>query len=115
MQPNSEWFQQGSRTVPVFRGVLHFRVASPRSQRLKPNRFAVGNISQQMQHESRSTKTLLININLTIAQTIAHFFFGGLRNLHVAGHIPEVCVCGQEVTEAHRKHRTGLLAHVVGS
>ena len=41
LQPNSERFQQGSRTVPVFRGV-HFRVTSPRPQRLKPNRFAVG-------------------------------------------------------------------------
>ena len=35
-------FQQGSRTVPVFRGV-HFRVTTPWPQRLKPNRFAVGN------------------------------------------------------------------------
>ena len=43
LQPNSERFQQGSRTVPVFRGV-HFRVTSPRPQRLKPNRFAVGNV-----------------------------------------------------------------------
>ena len=42
LQPNSERFQQGSRTVPIFRGV-HFRVTSPRPQRLKPNRFAVGN------------------------------------------------------------------------
>ena len=41
-QLNSKRFQQGSRTVPVFRGV-HFRVTSPRPQRLKPNRFAVGN------------------------------------------------------------------------
>lgn len=31
-----------SKTVPVFCGV-HFRVTSPRPQRLKPNRFAVGN------------------------------------------------------------------------
>ena len=43
LQPNSERFQQGSRTVPVFRG-MHFRVTSPRPQRLKPNRFAVGNV-----------------------------------------------------------------------
>ena len=42
LQPDSERFQQGSRTVPVFRGV-HFSVTSPRPQRLKPNRFAVGN------------------------------------------------------------------------
>ena len=42
LQPNSERFQQGSTTVPVFRGV-HFRVTSPLPQRLKPNRFAVGN------------------------------------------------------------------------
>ena len=41
-QPNSERFQQGSTTVLVFRGV-HFRVTSPLPQRLKPNRFAVGN------------------------------------------------------------------------
>ena len=34
-------FQQGSRAVPVFPGV-HFRVTTPRPQRLKPNRFAVG-------------------------------------------------------------------------
>ena len=32
-----------SKTVPVFCGV-HFRVTSPRPQRLKPNRFAVGNM-----------------------------------------------------------------------
>ena len=45
-QPNSEKFQQGSRTITVFRGV-HFRVTSPRPQRLKPNRFAVGNLRKQ--------------------------------------------------------------------
>ena len=43
LQPNSERFQQDSRTVPVFRGV-HFRFTSPRPQRLKPNRFAAENI-----------------------------------------------------------------------
>ena len=43
-QPDSERFQQGGRNVPVLRGV-HFHVTSPRPQRLKPNRFAVGNIS----------------------------------------------------------------------
>ena len=42
LQPNSERFQQGSKTAAVFRGV-HFRVTSPRPQRLKLNRFAVGN------------------------------------------------------------------------
>ena len=42
LQPDSERFQQGSRTVPAFRGV-HFSVTSPLPQRLKPNRFAVGN------------------------------------------------------------------------
>ena len=42
LRPNSERFQQGSRTVPVLRSV-HFRVTNPRPQRLKPNRFAVGN------------------------------------------------------------------------
>ena len=44
LQPNSERFQQGSRTVPLFRGV-HVGVASPRPQRLKPNRIDVGNSS----------------------------------------------------------------------
>ena len=39
-------FQQGFRTVPVFRGV-HFRVTSPRPERLKPNRFAVGDIGPE--------------------------------------------------------------------
>ena len=40
------WFQQSSRkiskTFPVFQGA-HFRVSTPQPQRLKPNRFAVGN------------------------------------------------------------------------
>ena len=45
LQPNSERFQQGSRTVPDFRGV-HFRVTSTQPQRLKPNRFAVGNMGK---------------------------------------------------------------------
>jgi len=37
-------FQQGSRAVPVFPVFpgVHFRVTTPRPQRLKPNRFAVG-------------------------------------------------------------------------
>ena len=48
LQPNSERFQQGSGTVPVFRGV-HFRVTSPRPQRLKPNRFALKNLGDRNQ------------------------------------------------------------------
>jgi hypothetical protein len=40
LQPNSERFQHGSRTVLVFRGV-HFRVTSLRPQRLKPNKLSL--------------------------------------------------------------------------
>ena len=92
LQPNSERFQQGSRTVLVFWGV-RFRVTNPRPQRLKPNRFAVGNyISRLRLHIQSYTTHQILNytsrLALPITSCISHLH---PRKAQINAHFRKTC------------------------